>query len=138
MVLVDGGEMKPAKVPYDPEWAVSLFRSKLDPADPETAIILENLGKCREVVGFCDCGCGAPYFIDPDGADWSPTSNPCCMQGSVAVILDVMSDLRIGAIETLDLEALSRQQGGPGTASPAVRPSYRPPGEPDDLPGGRS
>ena len=122
--------MRPSRETYDPAWAVALFRDKLDPSDPERETILLNLENCREVVGYCDCGCGDPYFIDPESADWKPARTPVCMTGTKAVILDVMSNLRIGSIETLDLEALAASHGSADSVEPKAGP--------DAAPGGRS
>lgn len=113
--------MIPAREPYDPTWAVKAFRNRRFPIQEPEETILKNLEKCKEVVGYCDCGCGDPYFIDPDSDEWNSMTTLLCMIGTKAVILDVLTDLRVGAIETFDLDALHD------------RPSYPLPDDPSST-----
>jgi len=86
---------------YDPAAFVELFRTVLSPEFPQTALILENLGKCLHPVAFCKCGCGQPYFIDPKSPQWQFMMNITAYSGSTLVILDIMKDWSIGSIELL-------------------------------------
>jgi len=62
--------------------------------------IIENLKKCTMVIGFCGCGCGDPYFIDPNSKEWNcDYSEVLEREDGVDIIIDIMRDKTIGRIE---------------------------------------
>lgn len=114
--------MKPSRKTHDPAGAVALFRGKLDPSNPERGTIPRNLENSRKAVRYRDCGCGSPCLPNPESADWKPARDPVCKAGPTAVMLDVMSDLRIGSIGNLDLGAPGTRPIPGGPALPEARP----------------
>ena len=85
-----------APVQYDPAWLIELAKKQI----PNEAEIIDSLKSCTTIVGFCGCGCGDPYFIDPDSEDWSFDYNvELQREDGVDIILDIMKNKRIGSIE---------------------------------------
>lgn len=86
-----------APVPYDPTWLVELAKKQI----PDKLKIIESLKLCTTIIGFCNCGCGDPYFIDPKSKEWEfDTDETLEREDGVDIILNVMRDKRVGAIET--------------------------------------
>jgi hypothetical protein len=86
---------KTAPLAYDPTWLVEAARSQI----PDRPDIIESLKKSTTIVGFCPCGCGQPYFIDPRSRDWDFEENVILQAGGKSVVLDVMGDGRVGSVE---------------------------------------
>jgi hypothetical protein len=87
---------KIAPVEYDPSWVVKLAEEQI----PEEVEVIENLKKCTTVVGFCRCGCGSPYFIDPKSKEWNFDYNEVLERKNDSdIIIDIMHDKKIGSIE---------------------------------------
>lgn len=85
-----------APLPYDPTWLVELANIQI----AEEKQIIESLKLCTTVVGFCGCGCGDPYFIDPESKDWDFDYNAVLeREDGTDIILDIMKDKRVGSIE---------------------------------------
>src|SRR5437667_3009920 len=85
-----------APLNYNPLWVVKLAEAQI----PEETKLIEALKNCTSVIGFCSCGCGDPYFIDPESEDWKFKENIILeREDGIDIILDVMKDFRIGAIE---------------------------------------
>jgi len=84
-----------APLPYDATWLVELAQSLL----PEETQIIESLRKTTTIVGFCSCGCGKPYFIDPRSRDWNFGENITLLGDGKTVILTVLKDKRVASIE---------------------------------------
>jgi hypothetical protein len=83
-------------VVYDSSWLVELAERQL----PEKPEIIEALKRCTSAVGFCGCGCGDPYFIDPESEEWDFLYNETLVRGDgIEIILDVMKSGRIGFVE---------------------------------------
>ena len=64
--------------------------------------IINSLKLCITVVGFCNCGCGALYFIDPQSSDWSVEDNIVLDKEDHwgrGIILTVITGRRIGRLE---------------------------------------
>jgi hypothetical protein len=85
-----------APLPYDPTWLVELAEKQI----PDEKQVIESLKLCTTVVGFCDCGCGDPYFIDPESKDLEFDYNEVLeREDGICIILDIMKDKRVGSIE---------------------------------------
>ncbi|MDH3975423.1 MAG: hypothetical protein OEV42_14180 [Deltaproteobacteria bacterium] len=85
-----------APFPYDPAWLIKLAEKQI----PEETEIIASLKSCTTIVGFCECGCGDPYFIEPDSSDWDFDYNKILeREDGIDIILDVMRNKRIGSIE---------------------------------------
>ena len=85
-----------APAPYDPTWLVELAEKQI----PDEKQIIESLRLCTTVVGFCGCGCGDPYFINPKSEEWDFDYNEILeREDGIDIILDVMRDKRVGHIE---------------------------------------
>lgn len=85
-----------APLPYDPTWLVELAIKQI----PNEKEIIDSLKLCTTVVGFCSCGCGDPYFIDPNSKDWDFDFNEVLeREDGIDIILDIMKDKKIGSIE---------------------------------------
>jgi hypothetical protein len=85
-----------APLPYDPAWLIELANKQI----PNETEIIASLKSCTTVIGFCDCGCGDPYFLDPDSDSWDfDYCEELIREDGIDIILDVMKDKRIGSIE---------------------------------------
>jgi hypothetical protein len=85
-----------APLSYDPTWLIELAKKQI----PNEKEIIESLKSCTTVVGFCGCGCGDPYFIDPESKDWDFDYNEELeKEDGIDIILDIMKDKRVGSIE---------------------------------------
>ena len=85
-----------APLPYDPSWLIELAKKQI-PEEPE---IIKSLELCTTIVGFCSCGCGDPYFIDPGSGQWDFDYNLVLeREDHIEIILDIMKDKRVGRIE---------------------------------------
>ncbi len=94
--MVKHHEGKIAPVEYDPSWVVKLAEEQI----PEEVEVIENLKKCTTIIGYCDCGCGSPYFIDPKSEKWNFDYNKILEKDSNGnIILDIMRDKKIGSFE---------------------------------------
>lgn len=94
MIKEYNGKVAPLK--YDPTWVVNLAEEQI----PEETEIIENLKKCTTILGFCNCGCGSPYFIDPDSHEWDfDYCEVLERKNNYEIVLDIMRDKRIGSIE---------------------------------------
>lgn len=81
---------------YDPSWIVKLAENQY----PDDENLIEALKKCKIVVGFCECGCGDPYFIDPNSKEWDFDDNlELLREDDIPIILDIMKDGRVGSLE---------------------------------------
>lgn len=56
----------PKSMPYDPQWVLDLARSQR----PTDVALHEALKRATRTVGLCACGCGSPYFVDPNSPEW--------------------------------------------------------------------
>jgi len=82
------------KTSYNPEWIVELAKKQI----PNQKKVIESLKRCTKIVKFCNCGCGDPYFVKPD--EWDFDHNEVLVRDDgVEVILDIMKDNKVGAIE---------------------------------------
>lgn len=87
---------KIAPLPYDPTWLVELAKIQL----PEKFELIASLKLCETIVGFCECGCGDPYFIDPKSDEWDfDYCEELEREDGIDIILDIMKDRRVGSIE---------------------------------------
>jgi len=85
-----------APIAYDPSWIIKLAELQIND-HPELIAALRN---CTTVVGFCSCGCGDPYFIDPNSKGWDFSENIVLeREDGVDIVLDVMKNGYIGQIE---------------------------------------
>lgn len=83
---------------YDPTWLVELVRAQM----PEDTSLLTALAKCVRKVGECRCGCGDPYFVDPDSAQWEP--GRCIVvrrMDGTTIIIDVSGLARSGQLRSV-------------------------------------
>ena len=89
--------------PFDPSEAIKAFRGSCDPDDPDDELdaILASLAKCSQPVGYCNCGCGDPYFVHPESPDWKNGKGMSAYVGDDLWALDIMTDGRIGFIENI-------------------------------------
>jgi hypothetical protein len=93
------GKLAPS--PYDPTWIVELAKKQI----PEETEIINSLKLCTTVIGFCPCGCGEPYFIDPASKDWNVADNIELNKEDrweTGIFVTVMTDGRIGTIVKVD------------------------------------
>lgn len=87
---------KIAPLPYDPTWLIELAKKQI----PDEIDIIDSMKLCTSVVGFCGCGCGDPYFIDPESEDWDFDYNKVLeREDGIDIVLDIMKDKRIGRVE---------------------------------------
>lgn len=86
---------KIAPVAYDPTWLVEAAEKQI----PGERQIIESLKKSTMIVGFCPCGCGKAYFIDPNSKAWDFGKNVALESDGKSAVLDVMRDGRVGAVE---------------------------------------
>jgi len=86
---------KTAPLPYDPTWLVEAAEKQV----PGERQVIESLKKSTTIIGFCPCGCGQPYFIDPRSGDWDFEENVVLQADGKSVVLDVMGDGRVGSVE---------------------------------------
>lgn len=93
--------MVKAEDSFDPSWIVDLFDKKLNHDCPEAMHVLESLRQCTHPVTYCRCGCGDPYFVDPDSPDWKFLTNVTAYdrESHILIILDIMADWTVGSIE---------------------------------------
>lgn len=90
---------KVAPLPYDPTWLIELAKEQI----PEETDFINSLKSCTTIVGFCPCGCGAPFFIDPESIDWDPIPREAITlykkdRWDTHIILTPMTDGRIGSL----------------------------------------
>lgn len=86
---------------FDPGFIHGLFRKKLNPECAEARMVLDSLERCTRPVAYCSCGCGNPYFVDPEGPDWKFRTNLSVWCDRTLYVLDVMEDWTVGGIEIL-------------------------------------
>jgi len=87
---------------YDPTWLVELAEKQIS----QKTDIINSLRLCTTVIGFCNCGCGRLYFVDPISDDWdfhqviklTGENTPWWIENEI--VLTIMKDQRIGAIKT--------------------------------------
>ncbi len=86
---------KTAPLPYDPTWLVEAAEKQI----PEEQRIIESLKESTTIIGFCPCGCGKAYFIDPKSKSWDFDRSVTLQSNGKSAVLDVMRDGRVGAVE---------------------------------------
>ena len=86
---------KVAPLPYDPTWLVEAARQQF----PDEREIIESLKRSTTIIGFCPCGCGKSYFIDPRSKAWDFDRSITLQADGKYAVLDVMKDGRVGAVE---------------------------------------
>ncbi len=86
---------KLAPLPYDPAWLVEAAEKQI----PDERQIIESLKKSTTIIGFCPCGCGKAYFIDPNSKAWDLGKSVTLQGNGKTAVLDVMKDGRVGAVE---------------------------------------
>lgn len=86
---------KTAPLAYDPTWLVEAAEKQI----PGERQIIESLKKSTVIVGFCPCGCGKRYFIDPGSKTWDFGKNVTLQGDGKSAVLDVMRDGRVGSVE---------------------------------------
>jgi hypothetical protein len=85
---------------YDPTWAVDLAKAQY----PEDDWLHAALAACTRVARYCECGRGAPYFVELV-ADAQGEESAFGMRISLArenggvVTIDLLPDGRIACIE---------------------------------------
>ena len=91
--------MRPNPEPYDPGWLLELARNQR----PEDGLLREALAACTQKIGECECGCGDPYFVDPESDEWAQERTvELTRKDGVTVLVDVLADGRVGSIEVGD------------------------------------
>jgi hypothetical protein len=89
---------KLAPLPYDPTWLVELAKEQI----PEETDIIDSLKLCTTIIGFCPCGCGAPYFLDPESDDWELQEDISLFKpgrwGGTTIFISVSTNKRIASI----------------------------------------
>lgn len=83
---------------YDPSWILEMARKQY----PKNRRLLAGLkGATKVVAAYPDCGEMCPYFVDPDSPEWqyAGTVEIKRKRGEPPVLVDMMKDGRVGAIE---------------------------------------
>jgi hypothetical protein len=85
---------------YDPAWVVRLAKAQY----PDDEWLHASLAACTSVAGYCDCGCGTPYFVHltPDGqGEESDFGMRIFLErdGGAVVTVDFLPDGRVACIE---------------------------------------
>lgn len=84
-----------APAPYDPTWVVQLAEKVI----PEEKEIIEALKGCITIVGFCKCGCGHMYFVNPGSKEWNFDYDELLeREDDFDIIISVLKDKKIGCI----------------------------------------
>ncbi len=86
---------KVAPLPFDATWLIEAAEMQI----PDERQIIESLKKSTTIIGFCPCGCGKTYFIDPNSKAWDVGRNVPLQGDGKSAVLDVMKDGRVGAVE---------------------------------------
>ncbi len=84
-----------APMPYDPTHLVNLAEEQI----PDDIEIIKSLKNSTTILGFCPCGCGQPFFIDPRSAVWSKVEHITLLSPHETVVLHVVLGKRVGSIE---------------------------------------
>ena len=81
---------------YDPSWIVELARSQR----PSDKALHNALECCTMAVKYCECGCGSPYFREPDSSDWQHADDVVLEDDKgTPVIVEIQRDGKVGHIE---------------------------------------
>ncbi len=86
---------------YDPTWIVDLAKQQY----PEDLRLHMALASCTRVVRYCDCGCGAAYFVDLSSETAGEESDfgmqvVLNREDGPAVVVDLLPDGRVASIES--------------------------------------
>jgi hypothetical protein len=86
---------KVAPLPYDPTWLVEAAKKQV----PDEREIIESLKRSTTIIGFCPCGCGKSYFIDPRSKAWDFDRSITLQADGKSAVLDIMKDGRVESVE---------------------------------------
>ncbi len=89
-----------SEVAYDPTWVVELARQQY----PEDEKLHQALAACTNIVRYCDCGCGTPYFVDLRPENPGEESDfglrvTLEREDAPPVVIDLLPDGRVACIE---------------------------------------